>query len=274
LNQSEFPDLKTAAGRWRVEGVRFEQLDQKELSSFEPALSPETLLAYFLPDRAQIRNPWHLRALNAACGNLGVTLLPDTPVLGFRRNDERILAVRTAVAEFQPGLVVMAAGAWSGGLLKTANLHVPTPPLKGQLVLFEHEKTLLRRIIEHGKMYLVPRGDGRILMGATEEDTGFDNTPNPNAENQLITHALKICPALKTANVQRTWSGLRPGSLDTRPYLGHSANCRNLLIATGHKRAGLQLAPATAEVIANLVTGEPAGIELKDFAPDRPQPGR
>jgi glycine oxidase len=269
LHPAEVADLKTAAGRWRVEGIRFEPLDPRDFVAVEPALNPAIAHAFLLPDRAQIRNPWHLRALEETVNRMGVKLVPHVPVRSLKRAGRRVLAVETETGDYPCGQVVMAAGAWSGGLLEAVDVHLPTTPLKGQIVLFRHDQPILRRIIEHGKMYLVPRDDGRILMGATEEDAGFDTRSTPEAIRSLIDEALLICPALAKAEVEDFWAGLRPGSVDTRPYLGAVSEYDNLIVATGHKRAGLQLAPATGEVIANLLTGQPPGIDLTGFEPDR-----
>jgi glycine oxidase len=149
-------------------------------------------------------------------------------------------------------------------------LRVATPPVKGQIVLLRGARPLLSRIVEHGKNYLVPRDDGRVLVGATEEDAGFDTRATPVAVRDLIDEALRLCPALAGAELERAWAGLRPGSLDARPYLGAAPGFRNLFVATGHKRAGLQLSPGTAEVIADLVQDRPPRIDLAPFRLDRP----
>ena len=167
------------------------------------------------------------------------------------------------------GWVIMAAGPWSGGLLGDIGVHAPTPPLKGQIVLLRHDRPLLSRIVEHGKNYLVPREDGRVLIGATEENAGFDTRPTAAAVRDLLNEALGLCPALGQAKVEAVWAGLRPGSIDTKPYIGLAPGFRNLIVATGHKRAGLQLSPATAELVAALVLGRKPRLDLAPFRVDR-----
>jgi glycine oxidase len=151
-------------------------------------------------------------------------------------------------------------------------VRMATPPLKGQIVLLRSAKPLIRRIVEHGKNYLVPRDDGRILVGATEEDVGFDTRTTSEAMRDLLAEAHRLCPILVNAEVERSWAGLRPGSIDSRPYLGFAPGFENLIVATGHKRAGLQLAPATAEVIVDLILGRPPRVDLKSYRVDR-EPG-
>ncbi len=268
--ESDEVDLRTAAGRWRVEGIAFEPIRPDDFRRVEPALSPALRGGYFLPDRAQIRNPRHLKALRASLELRGVTLRPQTPLLGFERQGARIIGLRVESEVVACGQVVVAAGAWSGGLLETIGVRVPTPPLKGQIVMLRGDRPLLGRIVEHGKNYLVPRDDGRILVGASEEDVGFDTRPTPRPIRDLLAEALFLCPGLVEAEVERTWAGLRPGSVDTRPTIGRLPDWENLFVATGHKRAGLQLAPSTAEVVADLILGRPPRIDLAPFAPGRP----
>ena len=152
-------------------------------------------------------------------------------------------------------------------------VQAPTPPLKGQIVLLRHDRPLLRRIVEHGKNYLVPREDGRVLIGATEEDAGFDTRTTPAAVRDLLSEALWLCPVLGQAEVEASWAGLRPGSIDTRPYIGPAPGYRNLIVATGHKRAGLQLSPATAELVADLVWAGPLGSTCHPSGSTASRPG-
>ncbi|MGA2706167.1 MAG: glycine oxidase ThiO [Isosphaeraceae bacterium] len=266
---AEEHELQTTAGRWRVEGIVHERLAASDCLRVEPALNPELRLVYFLPDRAQVRNPWHLRALSAAAARRGVRLKPWLAVDRLETRGDRVTAVRTSEGVFACGWVIMAAGPWSGGLLGDIGVHAPTPPWKGQIVLLRHDRPLLLRIVEHGKNYLVPRGDGRVLIGATEENAGFDTRPTAAAVRDLLNEALGLCPALGQAKVEAVWAGLRPGSIDTKPYIGVAPGFGNLIVATGHKRAGLQLSPATAELVAALVLGRKPWLDLAHFRVDR-----
>ncbi len=262
-------ELQSMAGRWRVEQIDCEKLGPKEFLALEPGLNPEIRLAYYLPDRAQIRNPWHLKALETSLRSRGVDVRPDCPATGFVRDGDRVVGVETPAGPMACGQVVVSAGPWSGKLLEGLGLDLPTPPWKGEIVLLRSDRPLLRRIVEHGKNYLVPRDDGRVLIGATEECVGFDLRPTPVAVRDLLAFGLNLCPALADAQVETTWAGLRPGSLDTRPYIGYAPGISNLVVATGHKRAGLQLAPATAEVVGDLLLGREPRVPIGQFRLDR-----
>jgi glycine oxidase len=261
--------LRATAGQWRAEGIAYERLAPGDTARVEPALNPELRAVYYLPDRAQVRNPRLLRALIAAVSRRGGRLKPWHCVEGYALHGRRLSAVRTSAGEIPCGVVVMAAGAWSGPLLQHIGVRVPTPPLKGQIVLLRGERPLISRVVEHGKNYLVPRDDGRILVGATEEDVGFDTRPTLLATRNLLDEAVRLCPVLSQAEVEATWAGLRPGSVDTKPTIGPAPGFENLIVATGHKRAGLQLSPATAELVADLVLGRPPRLDIGPFRPDR-----
>ncbi len=261
--------LMAAAGRWREEGITFERLPPSEFSRVEPALNPQLRVAYFLPDRAQIRNPRHLRALITACERRGVLLSPGLEARGFVQENGHVRAVQTTSGDLKCRHVVIAAGAWSESLLKGLGTQVPTPPVKGQIVLLRCDTPRLRRIVELGKQYLVPRDDGRVLVGSTEERVGFDTRSTAVAVRELIDVALRLCPVLAEAEVERTWAGLRPGNHDGRPYLGLVPGFENLVVATGHQRAGLQLSTGTAQVVGNLLLGRRCEIDLGPFRPER-----
>jgi glycine oxidase len=116
----------------------------------------------------------------------------------------------------------------------------------------------------------VPRGDGRVLVGSTEEEAGFVKATTAEAVAGLLHFAAEMVPALATAAVERTWAGLRPATRDGLPYLGRLPGAANLWVGTGHFRSGIQLSPATGVVLADALTGHPARIPLEPFRPDRP----
>ncbi len=166
FDDAEERDLRSTAGRWRSEGIVYERLAPGDFHRVEPALGPELRAAYFLPDRAQVRNPRHLRALAVASAQRGAVLRTGVDVAGFDASGRRVLSVATVDGPIACGTLVLAAGAWTGGLLDGLGVSAPTPPLKGQIVLLKGSRPLLRRIVEHGKNYLVPREDGLVLIGA------------------------------------------------------------------------------------------------------------
>ncbi|GBD36482.1 Hydrogen cyanide synthase subunit HcnC [bacterium HR36] len=141
--------------------------------------------------------------------------------------------------------------------------------MRGQIVLLRTAVPLLHHIIMGGEEYLVPRRDGRILVGSTVEDVGFDKRTTAAAIRHLLSTALSWVPALSQATVERTWAGLRPGSPDGRPFIGPVPGYANLYLAAGHFRSGITLSPGTALVLTELILGQAPSIPVEAFRVER-----
>ncbi len=260
---------EAAAEEWRGEGIRFEAVEGKALARLEPALAAGLGTAYHLPDMAQLRNPRHLKALIAGCQVQGVRLSPGTPVLGFEQQGDRVTAARTAACPLPAGQFMLAAGAWSEGLMSSFGLRPGIRPVRGQIALLNAGVPILRRVLLWGARYLVPRPDGRVLVGSTEEHVNFEKRTTARAISELLALAGRLVPGLANAHLETCWAGLRPGSPDGLPFLGAVPGCTNLFLAAGHFRAGIQLSPATGLVMKDLVLGRKPSIDLEPFRPDR-----
>ncbi|HZT82147.1 MAG TPA: glycine oxidase ThiO [Gemmataceae bacterium] len=257
------------ATEWRGEGIACEELDEQGLHRLEPALAPGLARAIHLPDLAQVRNPRHLKALLAGCASCGVKLRPGCPVHAFERQGERITGLQTGVGRLAAGRFVVAAGAWSDALLEQVGFRPGIHPVRGQIALLNTAAPLVQRVLCQGKRYLVPRPDGRVLVGSTEEDAGFDKRTTAGAIADLLRFACSLVPRLASAPVERCWAGLRPGSPDEMPFLGPVPGCDNLFVAAGHYRAGIQLSPVTGLVMKELLLGQPLTVPLGPFRLDR-----
>jgi glycine oxidase len=259
-----------SSDEWRGEGIAFEELKGDELHRRYPDLSPAVRRAYYLPDMAQLRNPRHLKALQAACSARGVSLRPGCAVHQFVRHGNRIASVETSQGRLTAGRYLLAAGAWSEALLEPLGWQPGIRPVRGQIALLNTGTAGVRPLLLRGKLYVVPRGDGRVLIGSTEEDAGFDARTTAAAIADLLAFAASLTPNLGGAAVERCWAGLRPGSPDGKPFLGAVPGVNNLFVAAGHFRAGIQLSPGTALVMKQLLLGEKPAIPLEDFRLDRP----
>lgn len=298
--------LEQLAQTERGEGLHCEILDADALHRLEPNLAATFPGAIYFPGVAQIRNPRHLQALVAAAELKGVQLLPHTPCQAIERDGERINGVRTPQGLLTAGKYVMAAGTWTTGLLAELGWQPAVKPIRGQIVLLKPNGTALPgpdsakgeardgqssatdarergRVLEHillmGHQYLVPRQDGRILIGSTEEDVGFDKSTTDSAKESLRDLAAGTVPCLAGVPIEKHWAGLRPGSPDGKPYLGQVPGYENLYVAAGHFRSGLQLSIITGILMRDLLLGRapPAtlppgerGMDLTPFRPDRP----
>jgi glycine oxidase len=263
------------ANEWRGEGITFELLRERDLLRLEPKLAPGLDAAYHLPDMAQVRNPRHVKALVAGCASWGAELLPGWAVHGFERQGNRITAALTGLDALTADRYVIAAGAWSEALLQPLGFRPGIHPVRGQIALLRAAAPLFRHVLLHGKRYLVPRPDGRVLAGSTEEDAGFDKRTTAAAIRALLDFATSLVPALGEVPLERCWAGLRPGTLDELPFLGRVPGFDNLFLAAGHFRSGIQLSPATGMLLRELLLGQKPTVPLEPFRLDRePAPPR
>ncbi|MCC7086006.1 MAG: glycine oxidase ThiO [Pirellulales bacterium] len=265
-------ELLSTCDGWRREGLNAKWLHASDLEKDEPALAgvydryPLTGAA-FVAEESQIRNPRHLRALVAACQRLGVEVSPGVEVFDFETAGQRVAKVRTSAGDLESGSVVIAAGAWSAALAARLNVHLDIKPIRGQIALLDCGRSPLKRIVILGSHYLVPRDDGRVLVGSTQEDVGFERGETVGALIELMTFATRLSPAFKAAKLERSWHGFRPASATNWPYLGRLPNLSNGYIAAGHHRQGLWLSTGTAVIMSRLVRGEATGVDLSSFSP-------
>lgn len=244
----------------RAEGVVVETADPAEIRRRFPALGPELSAGYFLPDFCQVRNPRYLAALQVGCRNRGVELISHSPVRRLETNGDRIESVSAGEQIHRAAEFVIAGGAWTGDLLKQIGIDWPIEPVKGQMVLFHATPLPFHSVIQVGREYLVPRDDGHILIGSTEERTGFDKRTSANAIGDLIAFAQRVVPALKDAEVEKCWAGLRPYSGTGKPFIRRVAQLTNACVAAGHYRYGLHLSPITAVLIRQILLGQPVQL--------------
>jgi glycine oxidase len=266
--------LRLAAGDWRRRHITVQDVPAAALTDVEPALadpraSPQVRAAWLLPDECQLRNPHHLRALLAACAARGVTVTSHVAAGGFEVRGARIDGVHATAGLLRAGCVCVTGGAWTRELLLPLGIDVAIRPIRGQIVLLAAARPPLRRIVNDGPRYLVPRPDGRVLIGSTEEDAGFEKRNTPDGVAGLLRFALALAPSLAEAALERCWSGLRPATVDGMPYIGPLPGIDNGFVAAGHFRSGLTLSPGTAVVLSQLIRGERPAIDLTPLRIDR-----
>ncbi len=221
--------------------------------------------AWLLPDECQLRNPWYLQALQQACVHRGVQLSANLEVQDFVIAGNRVTGAVAAQGTISADQICVTSGAWTGLLLQKLGLTLGVVPVRGQIVLFHGEQPAAKCVINEGSRYLVPREDGRLLAGSTEEEVGFDKRTTEEGVADLIAFARSLLPVLNTFEVEQTWAGLRPASFDGFPYLGPIPGLANAFVAAGHFRSGLYLSPGTATVMAELMCGEQTSIDLSGF---------
>ncbi|MBA3695869.1 MAG: FAD-dependent oxidoreductase [Methylotenera sp.] len=225
---------------------------QQVRSGFEPSLANYDGNALWLPTVSQVRPPRLMQALRAWLEKNNVTLLERTELKPLQET-QNLSSWETQTGEhLKADIFIVTSGAWSFELLKETASQLNIKPMRGQILLYKPAKNLEHMVYKEG-FYMVPRRDGYLLAGSTLEDVGFDPTTTEIIRDQLRAKAAAIMPALKDLPIIKHWSGLRPGTPDNLPTIGAHPNIKNLYLNTGHFRYGLTMAPASAELVANLI---------------------
>lgn len=269
LDEARESELRRAYSRYLEAGHDVEWLDGVAARLLEPELATGVLGGLYISREQQVDIRYLARAAWIAASRDGVRFRLGTPVAGVVLRGEKVRGVRLADGtELETGRVVVAAGSWSAQL---AGLPRPLPviPVRGQIVVLESCPPLLDRTVGTGRCYLVPRRDGRVVVGATMEMAGFDDRVTGAGVHGLLDAALEAVPALADAEVVELRAGLRPGTPDGLPILGADPHASGLFYATGHHRNGILLAPITARLLAEVLTGQEPAIPLSPFAPER-----
>jgi glycine oxidase len=252
-----------------VELAGSRRLTNTELSQLEPLLMLRGT-ACLLSERSV--DPRALgQALIKAAKHRGVDFVTGSPVLEVLEAGGRTSGVKTAHSNYSAGIVVNCSGAWAAHIRPVP---IPTRPVKGQMVCLvpqaraHHDGPLIQHVVRTPEVYIIPRSDGRILLGATVEEAGFDKRVDPDTIQRLRQAGIDTVPALANMRIHDAWAGLRPGTPDDLPILGETL-LRGYYAATGHYRDGIMLAPITAQSMSELITGREPAFDLQPFSPQR-----
>jgi glycine oxidase len=241
----------------------------RPLAELEPALRIDNFNdgSTVLHLKERCVDPRHLTAAAiAAARHRGIDFSSRDQVLDVEVADGKVCGVRTNKTQFSSGMVVNCAGAWAGQIGPDP---FPTRPVKGQMLcVIMPEKELVRHVVRAPDVYLIPRSDGRMLIGATSEEAGFDKRTVPETIQRLRRAALDLVPKLADARILEAWAGLRPGTPDGLPILGATSTL-GYFVATGHFRDGIMLAPVTAQLMAQMMAGQNHRIDVSKLSADR-----
>jgi glycine oxidase len=244
-------------------------VDAVQLHELEPQVGDRWAGALFYPHHGQVNVGRLTRALAEAAARRGATILEGVAVTGFIEKGGRGRGVHTTAGEILADRVVLAAGAWSGLLAPALGRPVPVAPVKGQMVWARTRPLALCRPVFGRGVYLVPKVELGIAIGATEEEAGFSETPTLGAALTLIEGAVAVCPVLRDAELSHVWASLRPGSADGYPILGPVPEQPQVVLATGHFKNGVMLSLITGELVAGWVLGRDPDLDVRPFSPDR-----
>lgn len=259
------PDIIDAMTWCQHHGIRFQQA---EASLFNDLVTqPEQPL--WMPDIAQARNPRLVKSLKQDLLNKGANLIEHCELTDIRQVQHTITHIETSTGTYPVKEVIISAGAWTGSLFQKlfkGLMASPTiAPVKGQMLLFEAPAGLLPNMVLDGDHYLIPRRDGKILVGSTVEHDGFNKRITEAAQNDLTEFALNLLPALKHAPLIHHWAGLRPGTELGIPYIDRHPDIGNLSINAGHFRNGLVMGPASAQLMVDLMLNRPTSVAPEPY---------
>lgn len=256
-------DEQTQAVHWaQTNGYALELLDAATTRQRVPLLKPE-LSSVLLPTIAHVRNPRLTQALHQSLKKRGVLITEHASVSQFLLQQGRVIGVKTSAGEFYADALVVAAGAWSGELLRLLpdDHLLNIEPVRGQMLLIKAPPQLFTPIIIHHDRYLIPRKDGRTLVGSTLEYAGFDKSTSADARLDLQQAAYQLIPALQDYPIEHHWAGLRPGSPTGIPCISPHPLYPGLYINSGHFRNGVVLAPASCHLLTQLITQQAPMID-------------
>ena len=245
-----------------------EALEGADVQALEPALSPKIRHAIFVKGDHWLNNQRLVLAYAQAAAAVGVELNTGSNVSRLIVEGGRARALVTEGERVDGDVVLLAAGAWSGELIATLGATLRIEPRRGQMIALSHVPPILSYCV-HGEAYMAPRPSGELIVGATVERAGFQRVVTAEGIGGLLRAAIELVPSLRELPIARTWCGFRPWAPDSLPVLGPWPGVDGLYVATGHFRNGILLAPITARLLTEWITGKTLSVDVPDFLPDR-----
>lgn len=250
-------------------GMVVSWLEPRAALDVEPALNPRIRAAIYYADDRQVEPLWMAQALMRAAVDLGVVLREGSAVDRLLTDGERVVGVAVGDETVSAGEVVIANGAWAGAWSHLLKAPIPIRPIRGQVVALRTAGTSLRTVVNGGDGWLLAKASGLIYSGTTLEDVGFDARPTASGIAGILAQVPRLVPRLTGATFSHAWAGLRPGSADGLPLLGRLPGWHGVVLAGGHYRNGILLAPITGELIADLLARRRPRLPLEAFDPAR-----
>ena len=253
-----------------TQGVKLRRVAGADVPTVQTGVAHGHEGAWWMPEVMQIRNPRLLRALRQALDVHGVRLLERVELQAVAVTAGRVQGVRVNGQAMSADAVVLTAGAWSAQVLQQLGLaraHAPAiEPVRGQMMVLNAPHSGLQRVVMSEGRYLIPRKDGRVLVGSTVEYAGFEKLTTDAARESLHSFALRLCSALAGAPIEAHWAGLRPGSPQGIPYIGEHPGITGLFVHAGHFRNGLVMGPASTELFVQGIEKEPGCVDAAPYA--------
>lgn len=266
FSDEELQSLRSLTDSQKKSGLRAEMVSREGLSRLEPASHPDAKGAALFPDDHRVDNRLLLEALKSLASQRGVEIREFCAVRGMETTNGRITGVRTNTERIETTTLINALGAWAGQL-EGDPCAPPVRPVKGHMLSLVDGPTM-RHVVYGHHGYIVPRADGRLIVGSTMEEAGFDTRTTAAGVAQLIRIASAIATGVGNATISEIWTGLRPATPDGLPVIGKSL-AEGLIVAGGLYRNGILLGPLVGEIAAALALGEKPSVDLAPFDPNR-----
>jgi len=272
LTEKETKEVPDILLLHRASGLQAEALSGEQACELEPALTAEVRGAILRHDEASLDNRVFTEAALEAARRKGAEIYSNNGAKSLWLEGSACKGLQLENGRVEARWTVIAAGCFSAQI-EDAAAYAPVVPAKGQMLCLRCDGVHITRDLWSNHMYLVPRNDGRIIAGSTIEYEGFDRSVTAAGMKRILTGAISLVPALEKARIEETWAGLRPDTPDHLPILGPTDR-EGLLVATGHFRSGILLAPITAQLVREWVTTQKVSVDWTPFSPMRFQEKR
>jgi len=247
-------------------------LEAEDVKEMESTISPNLLGAAFIEDDVNVLPIAVCHGFAKSAGVLGASISEYTHVLDIQKKDNSFL-IKTTTGNVEAKHVVVANGVWSTSFFEQLGLNHQLTPVKGECLSVYDEKATLKHTLFHDHCYIVPRNNGRLVIGATMIENDWNERVSLSGIESLIAKAKTMLPAVSDMKLDSFWAGLRPQTFDQKPFIGHHPEEEGILFATGHYRNGILLAPATGKMIRDLILKREVKKEwVEAFKIDRRQP--
>jgi glycine oxidase len=260
---------------YAILGIVAEPLFTESACAKEPALNQNAKAIAWLPGEATVDPRLLTEATLEAAKNRGVEIMASRAVTCILAEAGRCTGVIAGGQKIAAENVVIAAGSFCGSIGEDPSCgaiaiarYAPIHPVRGQMLAMRSNKVKLKKVLRSERGYIVPRADGRIIAGSTLENAGFAKDTTPDGLRTIFEVAVALAPALADAQIVETWAGLRPGTPDQLPIIGPT-DIPGLLIATGHYRSGILVAPVTAKLIREWIVEGKTSVSAERFSPLR-----
>jgi glycine oxidase len=269
-NADDQSSLRRCAEIWKARGSDVKWLTGDQIYQYEPLLDRTFNVALYLPEAASIRPRLMTMAYAEAARKSGANFCEHTEITGLQQGSDRVVGIETAQGQtMYCNRVVIATGSWSAHIGSWLGLAIPVFPARGQILSLRQPATPLKYTIIGNGIYIVPKIDDTIYVGATVEQVGFDKSNTAGGIAWLLSSAIQLVPELEHAAIVDIWSGLRPWSQDSYPILGKAPGWENVILATGHGPGGFELSAITGKTIAELITTGQTSALIQPFGLER-----